>query len=195
MRGGLKAANKRGAVQSTCSSWPMGHCWSRTTERTRSIESATAGDPGTRMRRGRRGRLRQPALGHDAFDMFLITAERADAYLAQQFAGSTGTPAGTLGLGGPPPVPAPVPGGTVDETPVTAAAKVVPGFTWSGEVPHQKWMNFYTKVLSRFSNSGGLRIRVSVDVTPPAVVSTSNLDETRNALREPGAAEDLQVKN
>ena len=127
-------------------------------------------------------------------DMFLITAERAEAYLAEQ---SAGVRAGGNSR----------PGSsnhatysrarvdTVDETPVTPGAKVIPGFTWSGEVPHQKWMNFYTKVLSRFSNSGGLRIRVSVDVTPPAGVSTSNLDETRSALRELGAAEDLQVKD
>jgi hypothetical protein len=134
-----------------------------------------------------------PAVDIDVSDdMFLITAERAEAYLAEQSADipTTGTP----GPGAPPVAP-PVSGGPVDETPATPEAKVVPGFTWSGEVPHQKWMNFYTKVLSRFSNSGGLRIRVSVDVTPPAGVSTSKLDETRSALRELGAAEDLQVKN
>ena len=128
-------------------------------------------------------------------DVFLITAERAEAYLAEQSTGSTGTQApgvGTPGLGGSPSPP--VPGGTVDETPVTPGAQVVSGFTWSGEVPHQKWMNFYTKVLSRFSNSGGLKIRVSVDVSPPAGVSTGNIAETRIALRELGTNEELQVK-
>jgi hypothetical protein len=55
-------------------------------------------------------------------------------------------------------------------------------------------MNFYTKVLSRFSNSGGLKIRVSVDVAPPAGVSTGNIAETRSALRELGTSEELQVK-
>jgi hypothetical protein len=56
-------------------------------------------------------------------------------------------------------------------------------------------MNFYTKVLSRFSNSGGLKIRVTVDVSPAGGVSTGSLDETRSALRELGATEDLKVNN
>ena len=68
------------------------------------------------------------------------------------------------------------------------------GFTWSGDVPHPKWMNFYTKVLSRCSNSGGLKVRVIVDVSPSGGVSTASVDETRSALRELGATEELEVK-
>jgi hypothetical protein len=130
-------------------------------------------------------------------DVFLITAERAETYLAEQATGDTSAAApgvAPTGVGGSPSPPPSTPGGIPDDAPTTPGAKVIAGFTWSGEVPHQKWMNFYTKVLSRFSNSGGLRIRVSVDVTPPAGVSTGNLDETKNALRELGATEDLQVK-
>ena len=37
---------------------------------------------------------------------------------------------------------------------------------WSGEVPAQKWMNFYTKVLSRFATTKSLRLTVAVDVAP-----------------------------
>jgi hypothetical protein len=54
-------------------------------------------------------------------------------------------------------------------------------------------MNFYTKVLSRFSNSGGLKIRVTVDVRPPAGVSAGSIDETRSALRELGASEEAKI--
>jgi hypothetical protein len=141
-----------------------------------------------------------PAVDVDVSDdAFLITAERAEAYLAEQAARAATTTdpsAPSPGLGGTPTPPSvtPTPGGIVDEPPTTPGAKVIRGFTWSGEIPHQKWMNFYTKVLSRFSNSGGLKIRVTVDVCPDAGVSASNLDDTRNALRELGATEDLRVK-
>ena len=73
-------------------------------------------------------------------------------------------------------------------------ASTFAGFTWSGDVPHQKWMNFYTKVLSRFSNSGGLKIRVTIDVSPPGGVSTGSVEETKGALRELGATEDVELK-
>ena len=39
-------------------------------------------------------------------------------------------------------------------------------FGWNGAVPPQKWMNFYTKVLSRFAASPGLKLEVSFRVAP-----------------------------
>jgi hypothetical protein len=53
--------------------------------------------------------------------------------------------------------------GTSEPPPATEIA----GFQWTGEISPQKWMNFYTKVLSRFATSGGLKLTVSVDVEPP----------------------------
>ena len=76
---------------------------------------------------------------------------------------------------------------------MATAPKGVSGFTWSGEIPHQKWMNFYTKVLSRFANSGGLKIRVSIEIRPHDGVSTGSVDETRSALRELGASEEVKI--
>src|SRR5262249_50649214 len=43
----------------------------------------------------------------------------------------------------------------------------VPTITWKGEIPPQKWMNFYTKVLSKFSTGGGLKLIIRVEVSPP----------------------------
>jgi len=37
---------------------------------------------------------------------------------------------------------------------------------WSGEVPSQKWMNFYTRVLSKFAKGTGLRVTVRVEIAP-----------------------------
>lgn len=63
-------------------------------------------------------------------------------------------------------------------------AEVVAGLSWSGELPHAKWMLFFTKVLSRLTKTGGLRLTVSVDVDPLGGLPASVVDETRVALRE-----------
>jgi hypothetical protein len=62
---------------------------------------------------------------------------------------------------------------------------------WSGEVPAQKWMNFYTKVLSRFATTKSLRLTVTVDVAPEGGVSKQAIEETKTALRELGLKDDL----
>ena len=35
-------------------------------------------------------------------------------------------------------------------------------FTWKGDIPHQKWMNFYTQVLAKHISSGNLKLTVGV---------------------------------
>lgn len=62
---------------------------------------------------------------------------------------------------------------------------------WSGEVPAQKWMNFYTKVLSRFATTKSLRLTVAVEVAPEGGVSKQSLEETKTALRELGLKDDI----
>lgn len=124
-------------------------------------------------------------------DMFVITAETARAYLEAQTTpapvgvpaegGGTGVGTGTGGGGEPAPIepqPAPTP-------PVAGPAKIA-GIRWSGEVPPQKWMNFYTKVLSRFAATQGLKLIISVEVSPPDGLSKQSLEETQSALRELG---------
>ena len=61
-----------------------------------------------------------------------------------------------------------------------------PGIKWSGQVPPQKWMNFYTKVLAKFVNSGALTVRVNVNVRPQDGLSQQQIEEFRAALRELG---------
>jgi hypothetical protein len=67
----------------------------------------------------------------------------------------------------------------------------ISGFSWTGEVSPQKWMNFYTKVLSRFATAGGLRLTVTVDVAPPGGTTMSKAEETKVSLRELGLSEDI----
>ena len=53
-------------------------------------------------------------------------------------------------------------------------------------------MNFYTKVLSRFATGKGLRLSVTVDVSPEGGVSSQTVQETKTALRELGLNDDLR---
>jgi hypothetical protein len=63
---------------------------------------------------------------------------------------------------------------------------------WSGVVPPQKWMNFYTKVVSRFATTPGLRLTVGLEVPLESDQAKSKTDETRTALRELGLPDDLK---
>src|SRR5207249_4319188 len=66
-----------------------------------------------------------------------------------------------------------------------------PGFTWSGEIPAQKWMNFYTRVLAKFSAAKGMKLTVKVEIAPEGGVSKQKLDETKKALGELGLQQEL----
>lgn len=78
--------------------------------------------------------------------------------------------------------------------PEPPAGSEVVGFQWMGEIAPQKWMNFYTKVLSRFATGGGLKLTVSVDIEPPGGITTARIEETKVALRELGLSEDTPLK-
>ncbi len=65
--------------------------------------------------------------------------------------------------------------------------------SWSGEVPYQKWMNFYTKVISKFAGGNGLKITINVQVAPGGGISQQKLEETKTALRELGLADEVEV--
>ena len=135
-------------------------------------------------------------------DVFVITAETADAY--KQSRSAPPKPVGTGKLFDETSGSAPTSNGG---TTVTAAANdgedespIAPQGTdkiavlrWSGEVPAQKWMNFYTKVLARFATTKSLRLTVTVEVAPDGGVSRQSLEETKTALRELGLKDDLPL--
>ena len=64
---------------------------------------------------------------------------------------------------------------------------------WTGAVPAQKWMNFYTKVLSKFASGKGLTLTVTVEVAPEGGVSSQKVEETKVSLRELGLGDDLDT--
>jgi hypothetical protein len=64
---------------------------------------------------------------------------------------------------------------------------------WEGQVPAQKWMNFYTKVLTKFAASKGLQITVRFEVGADGSVSQQKIEETKVALRELGLEDRLDL--
>jgi hypothetical protein len=64
---------------------------------------------------------------------------------------------------------------------------------WTGEIPAQKWMNFYTKVLSKFAAAQGLKLTLSIEVSPEGGISAQKIEETRMALQELGLSADLEM--
>jgi len=58
--------------------------------------------------------------------------------------------------------------------------------SWEGELPAQKWMNFYTKVLTHFATDPSLRITIRFEATPEAGITTSKIEEIKMALQELG---------
>lgn len=132
-------------------------------------------------------------------DVFLIQHEVAEAYAAGTIAAPPVTAGGTTGTGVTPPLPiggggATQPGGQGVRGAAGSASPNIPRLVWSGDVPHQKWMNFYTKVLSKFSASAGLKLTLRVEVAPTDGVSAQKVDETKVALRELGLKDSLETE-
>ena len=64
---------------------------------------------------------------------------------------------------------------------------------WRGAVPTQKWMNFYTKVLTRFASTPGLKLEVSFEVPIAREQAKGKADETRAGLKELGLDDDVKA--
>ncbi len=65
---------------------------------------------------------------------------------------------------------------------------------WSGEVPPQKWMNFYTKVLSKFAGGKGLKLTLTFEAAPESGISAQKIEETKAALDELGLSPNLEMR-
>jgi hypothetical protein len=124
-------------------------------------------------------------------EMFIVTKETAETYLKTR----ASSPASATAPVPSAPIPA-APGTAVPVDlipPTSPASSTASGLTWTGEIPPQKWMNFYTKVLSKFATARGLKLTVKVEVLPEGGVSKQKLDETKSALRELGLNDDVNL--
>lgn len=75
--------------------------------------------------------------------------------------------------------------------PVTVV-KPYAGLKWEGQVPPQKWMTFYMKVLTRFADDPSLALNVKFSVSPTHGVTQEKVDETRASLKDLGLADDVK---
>jgi hypothetical protein len=133
-------------------------------------------------------------------DVYVITAETAEAY--KQSLSAPPKPIGTGNLFDQKGRPAPTTTGgsvitkppsedDVEDPPIPPVSDRIATLRWSGDVPAQKWMNFYTKVLSRFATTKSLRLTVAVEVSPDGGVSKQSVEETKTSLRELGLKDDF----
>ena len=132
-------------------------------------------------------------------EMYIITKETAEAY--RQQITKPERPAEPEALlpgmdGGSASGPQPTPS---MPTPGSSGAKSGPGatqllleLTWSGEVPSQKWMNFYTKFLTKLGVGTDLSLNVNVRCKPQGGLSPQRIEEIKSALRELGLDDTIQ---
>jgi hypothetical protein len=129
-------------------------------------------------------------------DMYIIQRETAESYRASSASTPSdvqsalltqptfGAPAGISVLGSP-----------VDSAaPPSASPTGFRRVIWIGEVPPQKWMNFYTKVLAKFATQSGLKLGLRVEITPEDGISTQKVDEIKTALRELALPDDVATE-
>lgn len=92
----------------------------------------------------------------------------------------------------PPEIPKP------PQKPTEKPPEKIPSLTysmikWEGDVPHQKWTTFYTRVLSRFSTEK-LKLHVKVEVESESGISKEKIDETKASLRELGLNDEIKTE-
>lgn len=138
-------------------------------------------------------------------DVYIISKETAEAYLKAKASGKEPQAAISVALqtedtSAPSSTDAPTGTGMLAETSSGRARVNTKGeqrpfhsMTWTGDVPSQKWMNFYTKVLSKFAANSGLKLRLTVEVSPEGGVSQQKVEETKAALRELGLGDDINT--
>ena len=127
-------------------------------------------------------------------DVFIIRKDTAEAYMASIGKNDLPTPTGETGEPSPSPEP------PDKETSIgperdsgTTQLDFYPSIEWTGEVPPQKWMNFYTKVVSRFATGRGVRLTITLEAAPEGGISKQKLEETKSALRELGLDPDVKT--
>ena len=123
-------------------------------------------------------------------EMFLITKETAEAYLKSKTT-LTVTPPKPDEPGKKPETPPQESDGKKPTDPKKPEQLTFANMAWTGEVPPQKWMKFYTAVLSKFAAANGLKLKLTVEVAPEGGISKQKLEETKAALRELGLSDEI----
>ncbi len=116
----------------------------------------------------------------DATGVFLAAEHQGNFTISVSASDITGLATCVIGKEIPPPPPPP--------------PKEKQKLVWSGEVPPQKWMNFYTKVLSKHASGGGMKITLQIELAPEGGLSPQQIEETKGALRELGLSDHVSTE-
>lgn len=139
-------------------------------------------------------------------DMYVITAETSATYeevqrRRRQAEAADAPPAAVApaspGLESPTATAWPI----AEPAPVFLPAPAAPStssplqttLTWDGNIPAQKWVNFYMKVLAKFASNYDLDLRLIVKIASDQGVSAGKVEEMRAALRELGLSDSIEV--
>jgi hypothetical protein len=79
---------------------------------------------------------------------------------------------------------------TTEITPPPTSAKLL---KWAGAITPQKWMNFYTRVLSKFAANKNLKLTIEVSISVEGDISAQKIEETKVALQELGLDGDIET--
>jgi len=124
---------------------------------------------------------------------YLVKKEDAEAHLTGQSTPTGRSVEPPLVLTSPLSPQAPgAPPRTRPPTEETGAVTAVNKLCWTGEIPAQKWMNFYTRVLSKFATGAEMKLTLSVEVTASKGISAQKVEETKVALRELGLPDRIE---
>jgi hypothetical protein len=158
--------------------------------------------PSERCRPFNFGSTVSPADVEISDEMFIVTAETAEAYRQRQTEGAavgeTSSPEVDITAGGG---GEPQPGSGVGELfPKGAVGGAGEGegaepgssaISWRGEVPAQKWMNFYTRVLTKLGVGDRLKLTVNVEYKLEQGAGKQKINDVKSALRELGLSDRL----
>lgn len=129
-------------------------------------------------------------------DMFIITRETAEQYTKASVAAPPAQPGTDIRTDAKFDAPGPKEPVKIQEElePKAPEAQITTRLSWSGEIPPQKWMNFYTKVLSKYAVGNEMRITLNVEVRQDSGISSQKIEETKTALRELGMEDEVKVE-
>ena len=122
-------------------------------------------------------------------DMFIITKETAESYKKATIEPKQPDPVDG-NKDKPQEHPVPPPGAKGSDSPLSQAKRII----WSGEIPWQKWTNFYTRVLSKFTGGKGIKLTVKVEIEPPEGIQKQKIEETKSGLRELGLGDEIEIQ-
>lgn len=77
--------------------------------------------------------------------------------------------------------------------PEPVSPKTTTRLSWRGDIPAQKWVNFYMKVLTRFVSHHHLKLTLQVEVSGGEGILPQKVEEMKAALRELGLEDVVTV--